>query len=79
MTEIDWDELLSEVENTPRAMLAEVLAQADNIKNVVIVFHDQDGKASCWCCTESGYHAVAMLEYAKWEQLQRVSQAGEAT
>jgi hypothetical protein len=72
VTDIDWDQALKDAEDSPRGLLAEVLALADEIKNIVIVVRDNDGQANCWLHTESGYHAVAMLEYAKWYELQKV-------
>ena len=72
---IDWDGLINEASDSPRAVLAEVLAKADEIKNVVIVFHDHEGVASTFYAAESMYHVIAMLDYAKWHQMKKINRA----
>lgn len=46
--EINWDEVAQEADDTPRSVLAEVLGQADDIDEIIILVHFKDGNQREW-------------------------------
>ena len=72
MTDVDWDKVAEEANDSPRALLAEVLAKVDDITDVVILFHDKDGNHTIYQSTSSLALTIAMLSYAHWAQCHHV-------
>lgn len=70
--QIDWDGLVEEAEDSPRAILAEVLARADEITDVVVIFIDKDGASSTWASTTTEDRAIAMLAYSHWAKMKQI-------
>lgn len=68
--DINWDEVAQEADDSPRSLLAEVLARADDIEGVVILVKGKDGIQRRWNSVQSEEHIVAMLELAKFAVLQ---------
>lgn len=71
-SEIDWDGLIGEASDSPRALLAEVLAEADDIEEVVIVWRREDGTTGTFWRCDSQSAMIGMLEYAKWFECLKV-------
>ena len=70
---VDWDAILADAEDSPRGLLAELLARADDIKELVVVFVTLDGEVeqtNTWQSTRHQAMTIAMLEYAKFHQCQ---------
>ena len=61
---IDWDKLADDANDSPRGMLAELLSEADDITNLVVIWHDKESKQHRWTSTESRAMSIAMLVYA---------------
>ena len=72
---IDWDSVVENAENTPRGMLAELLGYADEIENLIVIFHTKDGAQHVYQNTASVSVSIAMMEFAKWCELKRVDDA----
>ena len=77
---VDWGAILADAEDSPRGLLAELLARADDIKELVVVFVTLDGEAeqtNTWQSTRHQAMTIAMLEYAKWHQCQLMYDAAQ--
>ncbi len=62
---INWDEVAEEADGTPRALLADALAQVDDVEDVIIITKNKEGQMRRWISTAGVIHTVAMLEMAK--------------
>ena len=71
---IDWDKVADDAEDSPRGLLSELLNQADEITNLIVVFHDKHGAQQVYQNTESVAVSIAMLRYAEWCELKRVNE-----
>ena len=78
---IDWNEALSDAEDSPRGLLSELLTRADDITDMVIVFvtptENGGEQTNTWQATRHQAMTIAMLEYAKWHQLHRMYEGRE--
>lgn len=72
MAEIDWDGLIGEASDSPRALLAEVLAEADDIEELVIVWRREDGTTGTYCRCDSQAAMLGMLTYAQWAECSKI-------
>ena len=71
MTEVDWNQLAQDAEDSPRGLLAELIGQADEIQDIVIVFTSGEEGSEFTHTWQSARHqamTIALLEYARWHQ-----------
>ena len=74
MTNVNWDEVLQEADDSPRSILAECLARADEITNLLVIFHDKDGRQHEYTCLESAALGIAMLNRALFTAVKEVNE-----
>jgi hypothetical protein len=71
---VDWDAVLQDAALSPRGLLAELLTYADSIEDIVVVFTTPDGpnheRVNIWPSADGQSKTIALLEFAKWRQLQ---------
>ena len=75
MTEIDWNQLAQDAEDSPRGLLAELIGQADEIKDIVIVFTTgEEGSefTHTWASARHQAMMIAMLDYARWYECRKM-------
>ena len=64
--EVNWDDIIEDAEMAIPVMLAELLAKADDITNLVVLYHLKGDKAPhAWRHTQSQAVSLGMLEYEK--------------
>lgn len=61
--EIDWEAVAEEADNTPRSLLAEVLAEAEEIDAMIILVKGKDGVQREWFIASQELR-IAMLAVA---------------
>ena len=66
---IDWDRVAGDAEETPRALLAEILAEADDIETLVVIVSKPDAddpvtKHILWETRGDGVSALGLVQYA---------------
>lgn len=71
---VDWDEALDEADRSPRSILAEMLARADEIKDVIIIANFTDGSQETYQSVESQAMSIGMLELTKLNVLMDVKE-----
>ena len=69
MNEINWEEVAEEADNSPRSILAECLAKADEIEDIVILWRDKEQTQHCSFAAASMERGIAMMELAKFNWL----------
>ena len=67
---IDWDAIAEEADHSVRGILAELLARADEITNLVVVFHDTIDAQHTWQSTSSVAMTISMLALSQWCELE---------
>jgi hypothetical protein len=63
--QVDWDEVLEQADATPRSILAEVLARADEVKDLALVFVDTEGEIHFYASTQASVYALGLLRIAE--------------
>lgn len=72
--EIDWDEVGQAADDKPRSILAEVLGRAEEITNLVVIFHDKDGRQHEYSVA-GDETLIAMLNLSLYTAVKRVSES----
>lgn len=73
--DINWDDIAAEADNTPAAMLSEVIGKVNVNDEVIIITCDERGLQTTYHLTETMQNAIAMLELAKIRLLMRCVEA----
>lgn len=66
---VDWASILAEAEDSPRGLLAQMLAMADDLKNIVIVWEDSTGYTGTWSSADSRAQVIGLLAYAQFREM----------
>ena len=68
---IDWDEVVEKAENSPRAVLAELLERADELKDIIVISLDGAGCTMDYSWPQSNEQLLWMLESTRFQVLAR--------
>ena len=68
MADIDWDSVAFEADHSPRALLAELLADADEIETLVVIIskadkEDPKSKQVRWETSGDGVSSLGLAQY----------------
>lgn len=66
---VNWDEVAKDAEGAIPVILAELLATAEDISNLVVVYHLKDGSHHVARNVKSLAMQIGMLEYAKHQAM----------
>ncbi len=76
--DIDWDAIAEDADYSPRSVLAEVLAGADDIEKVIVVILAKDEGLYSARSNMDFYELIGLLDAAKYQRLAISGLGGDA-
>ena len=77
LMDVSWDDVANEAQVSPRGLLADALARADEIGNIIVIYHI-DGAQYHSSNVDSTAMMIGMLETTKYETLREMYEGAEA-